>query len=449
MRASRLLPLLALCALLTADGSANAQLKAGPGEWPGWRGPDRTGVSTETGLLKKWPEGGPKLLYKIKGLGAGYSSLSVVGGRIYTTGTEGLTAPKQGKGKVKGARTQGTGQEVLIALDAKDGKRLWATPIGEIAGKGNDRKYPAPRSTPTVEGDSIYVLGSSGSLVCANKADGSMKWKKSLPADFGGRPGQWGYAESPLVDGDVVVCTPGGDKATLVALNKKTGATIWKAQVNGGAVGRKSSSAAAYSSAIVAQVAGVKQYVQFLGGGVVGVGAEDGKMLWYYDAPANRTANCSTPVFRDGRVLAASAYGKGGGIAKITREDNAFTATEEYFLNDLQNQHGGMVLVGDYVYATNNGSLMCFNFKDGKVVWTNRSVGKGSITYADGHLIVRSEGGPVALVEATPTGYKEKGRFSQPDRSAERAWSYPVLAGGRLYLRDWDTLLVYDVKASE
>jgi outer membrane protein assembly factor BamB len=430
MTALRLLPLAALLALL-GTSPAHAQLKAAPGDWPAWRGPDRTGVSTETGLFQTWPKGGPTLLWKTKGLGTGYGSLAVVGDRIYLMGTDGGAQPKA-KGKGKGMRGGGA-REVLIALDTRDGKRVWAIPFGQTAGG-----YPAPRCTPTVDGDSIYALSSDGKLICADRKAGAVRWKKDLRADFGGQPGGWAYAESPLIDGDVLVCTPGGNKATLVALNKKTGAPIWRA-----AVGDR----AAYSSAIVAEVGGTRQYVQFLSGGVVGVSAADGKLLWRYDAPANTTANCSTPIFRDGCVFAASAYRTGGGKAKITKDGTTFSAKEEFFLDSFQNQHGGMVLVGDYIYGTNNGSLLCVNFKDGTVVWTARSVGKGSITYADGHLIVRSEGGAVALVEATPQGYKEKGRFSQPDRSSQRAWSYPVVAGGKLYLRDWDNLFVYDIKA--
>jgi outer membrane protein assembly factor BamB len=418
--------------VLAAVRPAEAQLKAGPGDWPGWRGPDRTGVSKETGLLKAWPKAGPKLAWKVTGLGTGYSTPSVAGGRIYLMDSE---AQGAAKGKRGGAR------ELLIALDAKNGSRVWATPVGTTAGG-----YPGPRCTPTVDGDRVFALSSDGKLVCAETAKGTVRWQKDLKADFGGQPGGWAYTESPLIDGDVLVCTPGGNKATLVALNKKTGATFWKAAVTG-IPGKPSYSRAAYSSAIVAEVGGVKQYVQFLSGGVVGVAAADGKLLWHYDEPANRTANISTPLFRDGCVFAATAYRTGGGMAKITADGTTFRATQEYFLESLQNHHGGLVLVGDHVYGTNGGSLMCVNFKDGTVAWTNRGAGKGSVTYADGHLYVRGEDGTVVLVEANPAAYKEKGRFKQPDRSAQRAWPHPVVAGGKLYLRDWDALLCYDVKA--
>jgi len=421
MMKSRLL-LVAVAGLLAMGRPVQAQLKAAPGDWPGWRGADRTGLSSETGLLKEWPADGPKLLWKIKGLGDGYSTPSLAGGRIYVMGTRGQT-------------------ELLIAVDDKDGKRLWATEVGSLAGS-----RPAPRSTPTVDGDRIYALSSDGKLLCADAVKGDMIWRKNIRADFRGSYGRWAYAESPLIDGDTLVCTPGGDSATLVALNKKTGEVIWKAPVRGAGGGRGGYSTAGYSSVIVAEIGGVRQYIQFLAGGVVGVAAKDGKQLWTYNKPASRSANCSTPIFRDGCVFAASGYNNGGGMARITRDGSSFTAKEEYFVRAMQNHHGGMVLVGDHIYGTGANTLLCVNFKTGKTAWQERSVGKGSVAYADGHLYVRSENGPVALVEATPTGYKEKSRFSQPDRSGQKAWPYPVIAGGKLYLRDWDTLFCYDIK---
>jgi outer membrane protein assembly factor BamB len=297
------------------------------------------------------------------------------------------------------------------------------------------------------------VISSDGKLVCAATVHGAIHWRKDLKAEFGGRPGRWAYAESPLIDGELVVCTPGGEAATLIALNKKTGALVWKAPVKDlpakeGRRGRKVPYAmAAYSSVIAADAGGVRQYIQFLSGGVVGIAAKDGKLLWHYDSPANGSANCATPLYRGGQVFAASAYGTGGGAAKVARDGDKFTAQQEYFVRAMQNHHGGMVLVGDHIYGTGSAALMCVNFKTGKVAWQVRGVGKGSVAYADGHLYVRGENGPVALVEANPTEYKEKGRFDQPDRSDQRAWPHPVIAGGRLYLRDWDTLLCYDLKA--
>lgn len=404
-------------------GSASAQLEARAGEWPAWRGPDRTGVSKETGLLKQWPKDGPKLLWKTTGLGDGFSTPSVAGGKVYLLGA------RNGK------------TEYLIALDANGGKELWATPFGQMTGG-----HAGPRSTPTVDGDSVYVISSNGILICADADRGTIRWQKDFKKDFNGRSGGWAYTESPLIDGDVLVCTPGGDDAALVALNKKNGEVIWKSAIKGLPQGRRRPyTTAGYSSVIVAEADGVKQYIQFLNGGVVGVDAKDGTFLWNYDNPANGTANCSTPLFQDDCVFAASAYGTGGGLATLKKEGDKFTATQKYFVKGMQNHHGGMVLVDGHIYGTGGNTLLCVNFKTGAIAWQDRSVGKGSVAYADGHLYVRSEKGPIALVEATPTGYKEKGRFVQPDRSEKNAWAHPVIAGGKLYIRDWDILLCYDV----
>jgi outer membrane protein assembly factor BamB len=391
---------------------------AGVGEWAQWRGPDRTGVSRETGLLKSWPEGGPRLAWKATGCGVGYSTPSVAGGRVFGMGNR-------------------DGSEMVWTLDAQTGKEGWKAPIGPArpAARGD-----GPRSTPTVDGNRVYALGVGGDLACLDAGTGKPVWKKSLVTDFGGRVPKWGYSESPLVDGEKLIVTPGSAGHTLVALNKNTGQVIWSAQVPQG-------DSAHYSSVIAADVDGQRQYIQFLSSGLVGVSAKDGKFLWRYDKPANGTANCSTPIFRDNHVFAASAYGTGGGLAKLAASPSGATATEVYFTRSMQNHHGGMVLVGDYLYGFDNANLTCLNFKTGQVMWFNRSVGKGSVTAADGHLYCRGErGGAVALVEATPKGYVEKGRFMQPDQSGQFTWPHPVVAGGRLYLRDQDVLLCYDVK---
>jgi outer membrane protein assembly factor BamB len=421
------LPSLTVALALGFAGSALAQLEARAGEWPAWRGPDRTGISKETGLLKQWPKEGPNLIWKATGLGDGFSTPSVAGGKVYLLGA-------------RGGKT-----EYLIALDARNGKELWATPFGQMAGG-----HAGPRSTPTVDGDSVYVISSNGILICADADKGAIRWQKNFKTDFSGRSGGWAYAESPLIDGDVLVCTPGADDAALVALNKKDGEVIWKSAIKGLPQGRRRSyTTAGYSSVIVAEADGVKQYIQFLNGGVVGVDARDGKFLWNYDSPANGTANCSTPLFQDDCVFAASAYGTGGGLAVLKKEGDKFTATQKYFVKGMQNHHGGMVLVDGHIYGTGGNTLLCVNFKTGEIAWQDRSVGKGSVAYADGHLYVRGEKGPIALVEATPTGYKEKGRFQQPDRSEKNAWPHPVVAGGKLYIRDWDILLCYDVSEAK
>jgi outer membrane protein assembly factor BamB len=411
--------------LLAAD---NTETGAKPFDWPQWQGPDRTAVSKETGLLQEWPKGGPPLAWKVKGLGGGYSTPSVAAGRIFGMSDRG-------------------NEEVVWTLAEADGKELWVTRLGgAYGGQRMPQGKEGPGCTPTVDGDLAYVLGRAGDLVCLRVADGKVVWRKSLPADFGGTVPTWSYRESPLVDGDKLIVTPGGREATLVALNKKTGEVVWKARVPG-------SDAAAYSSAIAVDLGGQRQYLQFLRGGVVGVAAEDGKFLWRYDRPASRTGiNVSTPLYHDGQVFAASAYGAGGGLVKLIADGKGGVKAEEvYATRNMQNHHGGMILVDGYLYGASGGNeggwLRCLDFQTGKVMWDERQVPKGSVALADGLLYYRTEDGTVLLIEPSPKSYVERGRFEQPDRSSKPAWPHPVLANGKLYLRDQDVLLCYDVKA--
>jgi outer membrane protein assembly factor BamB len=401
--------------------AATAQLPAGPGDWPGWRGADRTGVSTETGLLKEWPKDGPPLVWKVKGLGEGYSTPSIARGRIYVMGNQGLE------------------NEFVQCRNVADGAAVWETKVGKVGSPKQQPAYPGSRSTPTVDGDRVYALGSDGDLVCLDAATGKEHWKKSLSGDFGGVAGRWAFAESVLIDGDTLVCSPGGPKAAIVTLNKKTGDVIWKSEVD-------DSGPAAYGSAIIAEGGGVKQYVQFLGKGLISVEAKDGKFLWRFDKSSGNT-NCTTAIFHDGYVFHAAGGASPGGTALFRLTPSG--VQQVYFNNKLMNHHGGVIRIGDYVYGTNNTHLVCLDFKTGDVKWQERSVGKGALTAADGHLYVRGEqSGAVALIEATPDAYKEKSRFTPPDRSKDRfVWPHPVVAGGRLYLRDKDTLLCYDIKA--
>lgn len=390
-------------------------------DWPQWRGPERTQVSKETGLLKTWPKQGPELLWKVEGMGKGFSTPSVAAGRILLMGNLDR-------------------KEFVLAVNEKDGALLWKTEIGkERAGGGG---YPGPRCTPTVDGALLYALGLNGDLLCINVSDGTVVWRKDLAKEFKGRVGGWGYSESPLIDGDKVIVTPGGAEAALLALDKKSGAVTWKAKIPG-------NDAAHYASVIVTEIENVRQYVQFMAGGVVAVAADDGRFLWRYDRPHNGTANCSTAIASDGHIFAASGYGTGAGLAKISKSGDAFGAEEVYFTQSMKNHHGGMVLLDGYVYGSNEGLLTCLDFKTGEVNWEERVPGKGSIAYADGRLYYRNEGGKgtVFLVEASPAKFVLHGRFDQPDRSGANSWPHPVIANGRLYLRDQDVLLCFDIKA--
>jgi FOG: WD40-like repeat len=344
---------------------------------------------------------------------------------------------------------RGMDNEFVQALSTQDGKPIWTTRVGNVGNPDQVPPYAKARSTPTVDGNFIYALSSDGDLACLEAKSGKIRWQKNIRKEFGGQPGTWAYAESPLVDGDVVVVTPGGEQATLVALNKKTGALIWKSAVPGG-------DPAGYASAIVAQGGGRKQYVQLLPKGLVGVDAKTGQFLWRYKEAAKGPAQYITPIARDGYVY-GGALGVGGGLIRLKADGGGVTTEQVYFERGLPNGIGGAVLVGDYLYGTEAGQkLVAAEFATGKVKWQAETVGWASIAYADGHLYLHGLNGDLSLVEANPEGYREKGRFTpanQPTKKKvgpypEAAFAYPVIANGRLYIRDLGTLWAYDIKAS-
>jgi outer membrane protein assembly factor BamB len=396
-------------------------------DWPQWRGPHRDGISSEKGLLSEWAKEGPAMLWMIKDAGAGYSTPSVVGDRFYVMGSEGVD------------------KEFVQARSVSDGKLVWSTTVGKVGKPNQQPSFPSARSTPTVDGNALFALGSDGDLVCLETTTGKLKWKKSLVSDFGGKAGIWAYAESPLIDGNTLVVTPGGDEATLVALNKQTGEVIWKCAAGGDEAG--------YSSAIVVDAAGKKQYVQLLANGLVGVDAKTGKLLWRFaKAKSKYGANIPTPVADKGMIYCASA-GTGGGAVNIVAKDGGLQAEEAYFNIKLPQAIGGAVKVGDNLFGTGQ-SLVCLDFKTGNVKWEEKALGAASICLAGGLLYLHGENGAVALVEANAEGYKEKGRFTPPDAPAksnqmEKAWAYPVVANGKLYLRDKNVLWCYDVRAGK
>jgi outer membrane protein assembly factor BamB len=366
----------------------------------------------------------------VSDIGDGFSTPAVVGTRIYVMSNRGLD------------------NEFVQALSTEDGRPVWTARVGNVGNPDQSPPYPKARSTPTVDGDSIYALGSDGDLVCLETGSGKVRWQKSLRQDFGGQPHQWAYAESPLVDGDVVVVTPGGAQATIVALNKKTGAVTWQSAVPGG-------DPAGYASAIVVRAAGRKQYVQFMSEGIVGVDARTGEFLWRYKEVVKGPAQVFTPVARDGYVY-AGALSLGGGLVRLTRDGDGVVAEQVYLARGLPNGFGGAVLVGDYLYGTDTREqLFAVEFTTGKVMWTAESLGPASVAAAEGLLYLHGWNGEVGLVEATPEGYRERGRFTPPaqpehkqvDGMNEAAYAHPVIAGGRLYIRDLGTLWAYDIKA--
>ena len=398
-------------------------------DWPQWRGPNRDGVSAEKGLLQEWPAGGPKLLWQVKDLGNGYAAPSVVGDRIYVLANEGLE------------------NEFVQALDVRDGKRIWSTRLGNVGQPKQNPNFPAARSTPTVDGDALYALGSDGNLACVESNGGKVRWKKNLRSDFGGKFGTWAYSESPLIDGDTLVCTPGGTQATLLALNKRTGDVLWKCAVPEG-------DEAAYASAIIVEAAGVKQYVQLLQKGLVGVDAKSGQLLWRFAKATSRyNANIPSPT-ASGDLIYVGSAGTGGGAVRLKANNGQVSAEEVYFEAKLPTSIGGVIKLGDLLFGTTASAMLCLDFASGAVKWEDRALGAASMLLADGRLYLHGENGDIALVEPTAEGFRAKGRVTppgQPKRSGamEKAWAYPVLANGRLYIRDHGSLWCYEVKAAK
>ncbi len=385
-------------------------------DWPQWRGPDRTGLSKETGLLPQWPAGGPPREWVISNLGTGYGSIAVQGDRIFV-------------------QSQLGGRSTVASLNRTDGSLVWSIALGAA---GNNYMGSGPRGTPTVDGDRVYVLTESGDLAALAFADGSMLWQRNILRDFNGRNIGWLISESPLVDGNHLIVTPGGQGAGVVALDKMSGRTVWTSQ--------ELSDRAGYASVIAADVGGVRTLMTLTSQAGVGIRAADGKLMWKYPRVANNTANIATPVFHDNKVFYTSNYGTGGVLLALTPQGGEVRAQEVYFTRDLMNHHGGVVLVDGYLYGFHNSILTCLEFATGERMWRDRSVGKGSLTYADGHLYILGENNVVGLAEATPSGYNEKGRFEIADQGAP-SWAHPVVSGGRLYIRNQGTLASYDIRA--
>lgn len=400
-------------------GASGGEGAAG-GSWPQWRGPNRDDVSTETGLLKEWPAEGPRRLWVNEDAGLGYSGFSIVDGVLYTLGLFG-------------------DDEKLIALDAASGKKLWDAKVG---GRLRNNWGDGPRSTPTVSGGLVFALGGNGDLICAEAKTGKKKWDRSLTRDLGGMIQNWGYTESPLVDGDQVIVTPGGSKGTIAALDVKNGAVKWQT--------KDYIEPAQYSSCIVFEHGGQRQYAQLVMNSFVGVSAQDGTILWKADFPG-RTAVIPTPIHKDGHVYVAAGYGVGCKMVKL-----GGASPEIVYENKVMtNHHGGVILVGDHLYGySDGGGWTCQEFKTGREVWAERQkLRKGCLTYADGMLYcVGEDDGTVVLIEASPEGWKEHGRFKLEKQSSQRAaqgriWTHPVICNGGLYLRDQEFISCYNVKA--
>lgn len=420
-------------AVLLAGLSCLLFLKdAAAADWPQWRGPNRDAISRETGLMDTWPEEGPKLLWEVRALGRGYSSVAIVGGRLYTMGD---------------LEEDGQRSQYLIALDLNHRQVAWKLRVGPPHQDGS-------RCTPTVHDGRVYALGTEGDLVCAQADTGKELWRKNMAADFGGRMmSGWKYSESPLVDGEKVICTPGGPQAALAALDRKTGAVIWKCVPER----PDQLGAAAYASVVVSQAGGVRQYVTLLGRGAVGVEAETGKLLWHYPRIANGTANIPTPVVDGDLVFVSTGYNTGSALLRLIKTGDTFKAEEVYWLgpNVFQCHHGGFLKLGRHIFGAhghNGGNPICLELATGKVQWSTNQIGRrsGAVVCADNKLIYRYEDNTVVLLDADPAEYRLRGKFNLPGRPGMGGpgWAHPVVVDGRLYLRHNDYLFCYDLRKS-
>ena len=405
-------------------------------DWLQWRGSGRANLSSETGLYDQWGDDGPPLAWMADGLGAGYASVTVKGDRIYTTGNF-------------------DDSQSAIAIDANDGKIVWKKAITEGAPKHG---YEGSRTTPTIDGDRLYLVSSDGKIVCLNRESGDEIWSRNF-SDWGGKMmSGWGFSESPLVDGDWVLCTPGGPGGMVVALDKISGKQVWATKLpeygdEEGVNSKNIRDGAGYASIVTSNGAGVKQYVQLVGRGLIGIRAKDGKLLWRYVRVSNGTANIPTAVVDGDLVFTSTAYNTGAACLKLVANGDGVTAEEVYWLDSkqFQNKHGGMTLVNGYIYAghgNGSGLPICLNMKTGEVAWgPERSEGKGetSLIYADGRIIMRRQDGVVILLEATPEAYREIGTF-EPAYQEGKTWAHPTIANGKLYLREQGKLMCYRLK---
>ncbi|MCC6537255.1 MAG: PQQ-like beta-propeller repeat protein [Bryobacterales bacterium] len=384
-------------------------------DWPQWRGILRDGKSPEKGVAAAWPAGGPPLAWKAEGLGEGYSAVSVAQGRVYTLGQRGDT-------------------QYVMAFDEASGKKLWETASG---GAYRERRGDGPRGVPTVEGERLWAVTADGKLVNLEAKTGKLLWTVDFVKQHGGSVPHWGYSESPLIEGKLLIVTPGGSGASVVALDKLTGKLVWKSQ----------SDEAAYSSPVAATVGGVRMAIVFTASGVMGLRMDNGELLWRYDKVANGTANVATPIVHENQVFVSSDYGTGCALLKLEATGpGSVKATEVYFSREMKNHHASSVLVNGHLYGFSSSILTAMKWDTGEVSWRDRATGKGSVVYADGHLVALGENGNVALVQIGTGAYKEISRFAI-ELTGRPAWAPPVIAQGRLYIRDQDRLFSYRLRS--
>lgn len=396
---------------------ASASIDGLSADWPQWRGLNRDGKSLETGLRKEWPAGGLRPLWVAEGLGKGYSTVAVAGGFVYATGMVGEDH-----------------EGVLSAFDLA-GNLKWRTPYGPEWHK----RYPGTRSTPTVDDNRVYVLTGMGRLVCLDAKTGTMQWSEDVAGTFGGEAPVCGFAESVLTYENKVICTPGGEDAGLVALEKTTGRTIWTS--------KGFSEQSAYCSPILVERGGKRLVVTITARHVVGLDPESGDLVWRQpqDPEAKDPNHSVTPVYQEGCIYITSGHGKGGQMLELSPDGQR--VSQKWVDRTLNCLHGGVVLIDGYIYGTNlKGKWTCLDLDSGEVIYEAEGVGMGSVAYADGMLYCYGQKGTLGLARASPKGYRLISSVKVTYGKGQH-WAHPVISGGRLYIRHGDVLAAYDIGA--
>ena len=404
-----------------------AALATAADSWPVFHGPDGSNKSPDTGLLQEWPEGGPELIWQTDGLGSGYSSVSVANGMIYTAGNID-----------EGSEEEPEEKSIVTALDM-DGNVVWRAENGE----GWTESFPGPRGTPTVDGDRVYHENPFGNVICLDAKSGKKIWGLNILDEFEGENIIWALSESLIIDGDNLICCPFGKKAGMVALDKRTGKVVWTSE--------GSEDKAGYGTPVLVEYGGIRMFLTMNQKAVVGVDADSGRLLFRHPHETKYDVNVLIPVFHDGQVFISSGYGSGSQMIKLTVDGNRVSAEQVWENKDFDNHHGGVILVDGYIYGTNmKGKWSCLDWKTGETKWSEKGIGKGSVTYADGLLYgfnEKEKKRTVGLIKPNPDAWEAVSEFQIPEGGKGNSWAHPVVIGGRLYLRHDDFLFVYNVKA--
>ena len=416
------MPLRLTLAVLLLTSSLTA---AAADDWPRFYGPNRDNRSAETGLLTEWPEGGPKLLWQVNGLGHGYSGVAVADGIVYATGD--------------------TDENLVITAFDLSGSILWT----QDNGAPFTRAFPGSRATPTIVDGELYNISGNGDVVRMDAGTGQVAWTVNMMERFGGREVQWGIAESPLVYDSYVICSPGGEDVYMAALDRDTGETRWTCT----GVGDEHS----YVAPALVEYQGLRQIVTMTNAGAIGIHAGTGKLLWRFDREAPYGVNCDTPLFDDGHIYIFTTWNRGASKLRLDVDGDMCSVEEVWHRPEFDNEHGGVMLVDGYLYGHADGNhkrrhFACCDAETGEVAWTSDDLAgqaSSALTYAEGLLYIASDKGEIALVRPNPERLEIISQFQLPKGGIGPVWAYPVISDRRLYLRHGETLFVYDISAGD